>query len=337
MSHVSRISVAMCTYNGSRFLPEQLASIAAQTRLPDEVVICDDGSTDSTPSIVADFAASASFPVRWFRNPENLGSTKNFEQAIALCSGDLIVLSDQDDIWMPDKLERQAAMFERDPALGGVFSDAEVVDENSQPIGVRLWEGFRFPPAHQDRFRKEGAVSVLLKWNVVTGATLMIRADLRDLFWPIPACWHHDGWIAWMVALYSKLDFIEEPLVRYRRHSDQQVGVPQTRRSRNRPPLIERLKNARRREPPIRLMFAREIDELARRLAARSDVPDPKIIRQLRSKFRFVESRGRLSKSRTMRILIILKNARNYHRFESGWKCMVGDLMMGLLPNDKES
>lgn len=110
-----RISVAVCTYNGSRFLPEQLTSIAAQTRLPDEMVVCDDGATDATAEIIEKFARTAPFLVRFIRNSQNLGSTKNFENAIGLCTGDLIALSDQDDIWMREKLGRQAEMMERDP------------------------------------------------------------------------------------------------------------------------------------------------------------------------------------------------------------------------------
>src|SRR3954470_17842517 len=94
-------SVAMCTYNGARFLGEQLASVAAQTRPPDELVVCDDRSTDETASLVRDFAAAAPFRVRLHVNERNLGSTRNFERAVSLCEGDLIALSDQDDEWLP--------------------------------------------------------------------------------------------------------------------------------------------------------------------------------------------------------------------------------------------
>src|ERR1019366_197610 len=99
LSRKNRISVALCTYNGERFLSQQLASIGKQTRLPDELVVCDDSSTDRTVAIVREFAASVSFPVRVFENQRNLGSAANFERAIRLCDGDLIALSDQDDIW----------------------------------------------------------------------------------------------------------------------------------------------------------------------------------------------------------------------------------------------
>src|SRR5580658_5936011 len=91
-----RISIAMCTYNGSPFLDEQLQSIVSQRRLPDEMVICDDGSSDKTISILRDFAGLATFPVQVFRNEKRLGPAKNFEKAISHCGGDIIILSDQD-------------------------------------------------------------------------------------------------------------------------------------------------------------------------------------------------------------------------------------------------
>ena len=91
-----KVSIALCTYNGSEFLGEQLASFLTQTRLPDEIVVCDDCSLDSTVQILDDFAAHAPFPVRIYRNEKNLRSTKNFEQAIDLCEGDIILLADQE-------------------------------------------------------------------------------------------------------------------------------------------------------------------------------------------------------------------------------------------------
>src|ERR687885_1327551 len=99
-----KVSVAMCTYNGAAFLREQLQSLAAQARTPDELVVCDDASADATVRVVREFAAAAPFPVRLTVNERNLGSTKNFERAISLCAGDLVALSDQDDLWLPAKL-----------------------------------------------------------------------------------------------------------------------------------------------------------------------------------------------------------------------------------------
>src|SRR6201999_469319 len=106
VSRKPRLSVALCTYNGERFLPQQLASMANQTRPPDELIVCDDRSSDRTIDIVREFAASAAYPVRIFENESNLGSAANFERAIRLCEGNLIALSDQDDIWYPIRLQR---------------------------------------------------------------------------------------------------------------------------------------------------------------------------------------------------------------------------------------
>src|ERR1022692_2995726 len=100
------ISVAMCTFDGGRFLSAQLESIAAQTRPPDELVVCDDGSSDASGNIIKDFARRAAFPTRLVVNDKHLGSTKNFEQAISLCQGTIVALADQDDVWYPHKLQR---------------------------------------------------------------------------------------------------------------------------------------------------------------------------------------------------------------------------------------
>src|SRR5215467_4239016 len=106
-----KLSVALCTYNGSRFLQEQLGSIGSQSRPPDELVICDDGSSDDTVDIIKRFALNAPFPVKLEVNASNLGSTKNFELAVSLCCGDVIALSDQDDVWDATKLAKIERVF----------------------------------------------------------------------------------------------------------------------------------------------------------------------------------------------------------------------------------
>ncbi len=101
-----KVSIAMCTYNGQRFLAQQLQSFLDQTVQPDELVVCDDVSSDDSVAVVEAFAARAPFAVRVFRNPQNLGYIRNFEQAIAQCTGDLVFLCDQDDVWDPHKIEK---------------------------------------------------------------------------------------------------------------------------------------------------------------------------------------------------------------------------------------
>jgi glycosyltransferase involved in cell wall biosynthesis len=220
------ISVAMCTYNGERHLREQLDSIAAQSRSPDELVICDDGSTDGTRVIISNFRATAAFPVRVHVNEQNLGSTKNFERAIGLCTGDVIALSDQDDVWLPEKLAVLEGTFDRNPDVGLVFTDAEVVDENTCPTGRRLWETLQIPPAELRSLRSRRAIDVLLLGSTVTGATTAFRGRFKELVVPIPNDLPvaHDAWIAVLVGAASEVLPLAQPLIRYRQHVDQQVG-----------------------------------------------------------------------------------------------------------------
>jgi glycosyltransferase involved in cell wall biosynthesis len=219
-----KISVALCTYNGERFLSRQLASMQQQTRLPDELVVCDDCSTDSTIEILQDFAASAGFPVKITRNARNLGFVANFERAILLCQGDLIALSDQDDFWDPMRLERSQQAFVAHPEVGLVFSDADIMDDQDQLTGTRLWQNFGFEGERKQRLLA-GDYTVLAKNRFVTGATVMFRSRLRENCLPIGSGWLHDEWIAATAAAVSDLMPIESPLIRYRQHTSQQVGL----------------------------------------------------------------------------------------------------------------
>jgi glycosyltransferase involved in cell wall biosynthesis len=230
----TRISVALCTYNGERFLETQLSSILSQTRLPDELVLCDDGSRDGTLAIAQAFAQRAPFRVRIVRNKTNLGSNRNFQQAIDLCSGDLIVLSDQDDVWAPNRVGRSESELRAKPGCGLVFSDAIVIDDDGRPTGNTLWQNFVFTPKLQKKMRR-GSYTPLAQSRFITGATVTFRSRFRPLLFPILGDWVHDGWIAMLIACLSGVCFIPEPLVQYRQHTSQQLGLrkPPERRPRN--------------------------------------------------------------------------------------------------------
>lgn len=224
----NRVSVALCTYNGTAFLEDQLRSIRDQVRPPDELVVCDDRSTDGTVELVRAFAADAPFPVRIEVNAENLGSTANFEKAIGLCTGDLIALSDQDDVWHENKLRDAEQVLQRSPHAGAVFSDADVVDDQLQPLGRRMWDTLGFDPQLQQQVRDGGAFTILMRRQIVTGATLCFRASYRDLILPIPAGVVHDGWIALLIAATADLALLDRPLVLYRQHESNQIGAKST-------------------------------------------------------------------------------------------------------------
>jgi glycosyltransferase involved in cell wall biosynthesis len=324
-----KISVAMCTYDGERFLREQLASIAAQERAPDELVVCDDRSKDSTCEIVREFAATAPFSVRLHVNERNLGSTKNFERAITLCGGDVIALSDQDDVWVESKLRRVEERFEAEPGAGLVFTDAEVVDEHLRPLGYRLWESVGFDAAHQRLVRGGRALDVLLPGWTVTGATLAFRSAYKNLVLEIPddLALIHDGWIALMIASVAEVSFVEEPLVKYRQHSRQQIGARE-RRARE-AAGASGVKEAMRRPNSYEEMIA--IGGRARlRLADRRDeYGGEEALAKLGARLEHLRARASLPEGKLSRARCVLREllSRRYHLYSNGVYSAVKDLL----------
>lgn len=195
----------MATYNGAPYIREQLDSFARQARLPDELVVCDDGSSDGTLSIVEQFSREAPFVVRICRNESRLGYVRNFERAIGLCTGEIIFLSDQDDVWFPEKLRRVEAWSHEHPKALLFMNDAEIVLADGTPTGLTKLEQTRALGLSDDYF--------------VMGCCMAIRATALPLFMPllenVPS---HDSWISQVaVWLGAKKSF---PLVlqSYRRH-----------------------------------------------------------------------------------------------------------------------
>ncbi len=212
-----KTSVALCTYNGERFLRRQLESFAAQTVLPDEVVVGDDGSSDETLEMLARWAAEVPFPVRVMRNEKNLGYAKNFESVMGRCAGDVIFLSDQDDAWHPQRIARTLAVFESRPEVGVVFCNARVVGEHDEPLGMDLvtytrpWfrcrePGWLFPEA--------AAGEEIAIFGCATAA----RRTLLERLLPMDANWGHDVWIYGFTRYFAELAVIAEPLFDYRLH-----------------------------------------------------------------------------------------------------------------------
>lgn len=218
-----RHSVAMCTCNGSRYLLQQLESIASQTLLPDELVVCDDVSTDNTAAIVDTFARAAPFEVKLVKNTKRLGPAHNFERAISLCRGDLIFLCDQDDVWSPLKIEGLSIALAKNPQAAYAFSDADMVGEQGELLGQTLWEAFGLQSG-MEQFNGANQLRLLLRRNVITGASMAIRAGVRNLILPIGSGWMHDYWIVLLASAVSYGVPVAAPLFMYRQHSKQVCG-----------------------------------------------------------------------------------------------------------------
>jgi glycosyltransferase involved in cell wall biosynthesis len=220
------LSIALCTYNGVRFLREQLQSLANQTLLPFEVVITDDCSTDNTFEIIQDF--SKVLNIRYFQNETPLKVTKNFEKAISLCTGDIILMCDQDDLWHSDKLAKIHAYFQENPKSLAVFSDAELVDEQGKNLNQNFWSVVRFHEAQKEQWKSGNSVEILLAGNRSAGCMMAFRKELKDAILPFPT--HipemiHDNWITIVAAMMDSMGLIDEKLISYRQHSFQQIGT----------------------------------------------------------------------------------------------------------------
>lgn len=314
-------SVALCTYNGERFLLRQLQSIAAQTRLPDELVVCDDKSGDDTPRIVRDFAGAAPFPVHLHLNEVNLGSNRNFERAIGLCAGELIALCDQDDIWRADKLEQLERAFEKHPRAASVFSDAIVVDDADQPFPPNLWPAVGLTRAVQERLGGPQAFATLLSRTPVTGATLAFRARYRPLITPIdeggPLI--HDGWIAVLLAGVAPTVALPETLIFYRRHAEQQThGAGEG-------PLIRTTDFYRSHLRQLKVMRLR----LAEAGGAFDEGDLPTHLAILDEKIAHLENRLALPANRAARGFRVGREllSGRYRRHSSGWRSALRDLV----------
>lgn len=219
----------MASYNGAKYLKEQLDSFVAQTCLPDELIVCDDGSRDETLVILEEFKKKAPFSVRIYSNLENLGHTQNFSKAIGLCQGDIIFLSDQDDVWHPQKIKKVIAAFSEHPDAGYVFSNAILVDENLAPTG-NLWESINFSNSRYKKYVDGNQVSVILKGgNFVYGNSLSFRASFRELILPVVSTsWEfgHDTWISLLLSTIGARGIaIPEALLSYRQHTQQVAGA----------------------------------------------------------------------------------------------------------------
>lgn len=223
-----RLSIVICTYNGAAFLKPQLDSLRAQTRLPDEIVIRDDGSTDATLDILTAFAAQArdaGIEVRMQRNPENLGYVENFSAGLRQADGDVLFLCDQDDVWHPDKLVRMAAYFDDDPQLLLLHSDARLVDEHGASLQCSLFDALQLTPQEKQAIHARRAFEVVLRRSFVTGATAALRRELVALALPVAPDWIHDEWLTAVAAAAGRIDFIDQPLIDYRQHDANQIGM----------------------------------------------------------------------------------------------------------------
>ena len=324
------VSIALCTYNGERYLEEQLRSIAAQSRLPDELVVCDDASSDRTLEIVAEFRSRVSFSVILRKNEQNLGYTGNFASALAAVSGDIVFLSDQDDIWHETKIERYLAAFASDPSALLAYGDSRLVDSSGVPLGRTLWQLLGFQPADSHALgTREGFDLVLKRGNLYCGCSMAVKRALIAEATPLPKGMPHDLWLGMLASGLGAVQLISEPLLDYRQHAAQTSGA-------KRPGLFSR----------VRRMFGSlkyyagtshydrwivEHEELEQRLAGAKVGKAQESLAAVQNKLAFLRAMQKAKSTSRWRRVSILGGevaAGRYQRYAHGWKNLVVDLLL---------
>jgi len=205
-----KISVAMTTYNGVAFLEKQLDSILSQTVKVSEIIVCDDCSTDGTLQLLEKYAERGE--LTYVSNNQNLGFVKNFEKALSLCSGDYILLADQDDIWYAKKVEVLIYSI-ADNLL--IHSDCDLIDVLDEVI----------QPNFKGILKTHQIADDFLFANVVTGCTVMMHKDLLDYALPFPeGLVYHDWYLGLHAAYRGKISYLAQTLIGYRQHHLQDTG-----------------------------------------------------------------------------------------------------------------
>jgi len=296
-----KISVAMCTYNGEKYINEQINSILSQTIVPDEIIICDDVSTDNTIGIINDISNQI---IKLHQNPKNLGFTKNFEQAIKMCSGDIIFLSDQDDVWLPNKVEVILNAFKDNPEAYMIFSDTYLVDKNLNVFPESLWDRLE---VDYNKFN----IYDLIQGPVVTGSSLAFKPIALDYTGSFPLIFGHDEWMAFVLTSLGRATPLNQKLIYYRQHEDQKYGVREKTKPES---LFVRLRN--------RLLgknirhYSMQLTRLKKYQKFLKNLPNQTPYLLLTDYVQHIETRFNLPKNKISRFTIICNEIPKYLKYD---------------------
>jgi glycosyltransferase involved in cell wall biosynthesis len=299
----------------------QIETIRQQQRPPDELVIRDDQSSDKTVLLVRDAVRGAPFPVSLAVNDAVLGVAANFGAAIAATTGDVVVLADQDDAWANNRLSALEETFEQDHATLAAFSDAHLINDGGSRLPRTLWQAVGLDRRGRRLVESGRVLEQLCRWNTVTGATLAFRGTLKPFILPVPDAGVHDAWIALVAALLGEVRAISTPLLEYRLHGTNVVGVP------SRDP--RQLLDARASDVGVRDAELAIVREAIRRATA-AGAPAHRISR-VEERERLLADRASLPTRPPQRLPRIVRNvvAGRYHRCAHGWRSAAHDLVFG--------
>ncbi|MDD3153930.1 MAG: glycosyltransferase [Victivallaceae bacterium] len=316
-----KISVALAAYRGERFLGAQLGSILAQTHPPDEIIVADDSPDDRTHEVVETFSARAPGVITYVHNEVALEAAENFAKAISLCTGEVIFLSDQDDVWESNKIERMLARLEANPDAAGVFCDSDLTDENLIPTGNSHLDTRGFSRRERHLIARSAAPECCVWWKRFPGAghNFAFRAKLKAKLFPFPALKNcHDSWIGYVGLCMGGWRVVNRRLTLFRQHAD---NVSEAGRRSGAADALH----------AVRQGAAQWNFQLYRALAERfPELTGPLAVR-LRQRMRHAECRERIAtRCFFVRIALIFCEifTLRYFRYGRGWKSILTDLLL---------
>jgi glycosyltransferase involved in cell wall biosynthesis len=306
-----------------------LLSILAQSHPVDEVIVSDDESSDDTVAIVHRIlgklppeGATIRPRLVLLQNATPLGVTKNFERALAVCKGDFVVLCDQDDVWHRDRVSTALAAFENAPNLDLVHSDARLIDDTGRPLGSTLFDALNMTTREATAIHSGRGFSALLRRNLVTGATVMVRRTLVSRAIPFPSPWVHDEWLAVIAGATANFDFVQEQLIDYRQHAHNQIGVRKLG-------LVGKVGRIFEPGAHRNAYLLERAQVLLDRLAAMGDAVPADNLKLAQEKVNHLRARNAFASRRTRRWIAVIREVRTgrYHDYSRGG----GDILRDLL------
>lgn len=334
----SSVSVVLATFNGEEFLHQQLESLRAQERLPDELVVIDDASTDRTPALLRSFASSAPFHVEVVNRTRHLGTAETFAEAIRRSSGDVIMICDQDDRWHPEKVGRMERQLAANPDAMLAFSDSRLIDIQGTEIGSSRWKISGFG-ARDLRLMALDAFGQMSFRQIVSGCVTAFRSELTEALLPFPTGVHpglpdmiYDRWVSLLAAAAAPVIAVPDRLVDYRIHPGQQIGIPALSARSVAPRSVLRMAQflVSRAESDRRTNYLLDhIDVIRKRLALgglSSDATDER----LDLVERHLRTRSALPQDRSARVRPVIDEFRadfGYRRFSLGLSTAVADIV----------
>ena len=309
------ISVGMTTYNSEKFVEEQLESIFSQSIKPDEIVICDDQSTDRTMAVITEFAnRHTTIPIRIYENETNLGCLRNYEQCFMLCQGEIIIPCDSDDVWLDEKIRRIVEVFQSDEVVYA-FHEISVTDEHLNVTKPYYYKGTSISSDYMDP--EKIIIRDIQRKGIPNGMAIAFRRSLlKDI---IPFYIEHDGWIDACAPLYGKVAFIPEVLAFYRRHTGNLSGH-------HRGTFYAALYHTKKDRFHMSPILLKGYNEYLERFNGRlSD----KIIKELNERINFERALLRIVKESRIKAIILLLGLYNngYQKYRGSWKLLCADLI----------